>query len=113
LAELGTQPGITWYYALWVLPGATVEQVQHQHDARAHPRPPTRLLCKQARASTAPGGSQIATADAPILDVGAQAAPGQRHPHTAGLRVRCDGGGPLVECGPQGGRAAHKPTLGG
>ena len=35
LGEFGTEPGITWYDVLEVLPGATVEQVQYQHDAKA------------------------------------------------------------------------------
>ena len=35
LGELGTEPGITWYDVLGVLPSATVEQVQYQHDAKA------------------------------------------------------------------------------
>jgi curved DNA-binding protein CbpA len=35
LGELGTEPGITWYDILGVLPSATVEQVQYQHDAKA------------------------------------------------------------------------------
>ena len=34
LSSLGKEPGITWYDVLGVLPGATVEQVQHQHDAK-------------------------------------------------------------------------------
>jgi hypothetical protein len=33
LGELGAEPGITWYDVLGVLPSATVEQVQYQHDA--------------------------------------------------------------------------------
>jgi hypothetical protein len=35
LGELGTEIGITWYGVLGVLPSATVEQVQDQHDAKA------------------------------------------------------------------------------
>jgi curved DNA-binding protein CbpA len=35
LGELGTEPGVTWYDVLGVLPSATVEQVQYQHDAKA------------------------------------------------------------------------------
>jgi hypothetical protein len=35
LGELGTEPGITWYDVLGVLPSATVEQVQYQHDVKA------------------------------------------------------------------------------
>jgi curved DNA-binding protein CbpA len=35
LAELGRDSGITWYDVLGVLPGATAEQVQYQHDAKA------------------------------------------------------------------------------
>jgi hypothetical protein len=35
LGELGRKPGITWYDVLGVLPGATAEQVQYQHDAKA------------------------------------------------------------------------------
>src|ERR1700692_3950191 len=35
LGELSTGPGITWYDDLGVLPSATVEQVQYQHDAKA------------------------------------------------------------------------------
>ena len=34
MGELGTGPGITWYDVLGVLPSATVEQVQDQHDAK-------------------------------------------------------------------------------
>jgi curved DNA-binding protein CbpA len=35
LGELGTEPAVTWYDVLGVLPSATVEQVQYQHDAKA------------------------------------------------------------------------------
>jgi curved DNA-binding protein CbpA len=35
LGELDTEPGVTWYDVLGVLPSATVEQVQYQHDAKA------------------------------------------------------------------------------
>ena len=35
MGELGTEPAITWYDVLGVLPSATVEQVQYQHDAKA------------------------------------------------------------------------------
>ena len=35
LGELGTEPGITWYDVLGVLPSATVEQVEYQYDAKA------------------------------------------------------------------------------
>jgi PASTA domain len=35
LAELGKGPVITWYDVLGVLPGASAEQVKHQHDAKA------------------------------------------------------------------------------
>jgi hypothetical protein len=34
LGELGKGPGITWYDVLGVLPGASTEQVQRQHDSR-------------------------------------------------------------------------------
>jgi hypothetical protein len=29
------QPGVTWYDVLGVLPGATVEQIRHEHEAKA------------------------------------------------------------------------------
>ena len=32
--ELGKEPGITWYDVLGVLPGATADQVLHQHEAK-------------------------------------------------------------------------------
>jgi curved DNA-binding protein CbpA len=35
LGELGNRPGITWYDVLGVLPGASAEQVQRQHDSKA------------------------------------------------------------------------------
>jgi hypothetical protein len=35
LGERGKGPGITWYDVLGVLPGASVEQVQRQHDSKA------------------------------------------------------------------------------
>ena len=35
LAELGREPGITWYDVLGVLPGATADHIQYQHDAKA------------------------------------------------------------------------------
>ena len=35
MGELGTGSGITWYDVLGVLPSATVEQIQYQHDAKA------------------------------------------------------------------------------
>jgi curved DNA-binding protein CbpA len=35
LGEFGTEPGITWYDVLGLLPSATVEQVQYHHDAKA------------------------------------------------------------------------------
>jgi hypothetical protein len=34
LAELGKGPVITWYDVLGLLPGASAEQVKHQHDAK-------------------------------------------------------------------------------
>jgi curved DNA-binding protein CbpA len=34
LGELGTEPGITWYDVLGVLPSATVEQVQYGYDVK-------------------------------------------------------------------------------
>lgn len=35
LGERGKEAGITWYDVLGVLPGASAEQVQRQHDAKA------------------------------------------------------------------------------
>lgn len=35
MGELGKGPGITWYDVLGVLPGASAEQVQRQHDSKA------------------------------------------------------------------------------
>lgn len=35
MAELGNGVGITWYDVLGVLPGASAEQIQHQHDSKA------------------------------------------------------------------------------
>ncbi len=35
LGSLGKEPGITWYDVLGVLPGATAEQVKHQHDVKS------------------------------------------------------------------------------
>lgn len=35
LGELGKGPGITWYDVLGVLPDASAEQVQRQHDSKA------------------------------------------------------------------------------
>jgi curved DNA-binding protein CbpA len=35
LSALGQGPGITWYDVLGLLPGASAEQVQRQHDAKA------------------------------------------------------------------------------
>ena len=34
MGELGKGPGITWYDVLGVLPGASAEQVQRQHDSK-------------------------------------------------------------------------------
>jgi hypothetical protein len=89
LSSLGKEPGITWYDVLGVLPGATAEQVQQQHDAK------TRLLRPELVAG-APSPVIAATSRAhEILDAArrvlADPANRARYDETAGIRRR--GGG--------------------
>jgi curved DNA-binding protein CbpA len=89
LGSLGKEPGITWYDVLGVLPGATAEQVQQQHDAK------TRLLRPELVAG-APSPVIAATSRAQeILDAArrvlADPANRARYDEAAGIRRR--GGG--------------------
>ena len=89
LSSLDKEPGITWYDVLGVLPGATAEQVQQQHEAK------TRLLRPELVAG-APSPVIAATSRAhEILDAArrvlADPANRARYDETAGIRRR--GGG--------------------
>ena len=89
MGSLGKEPGITWYDVLGVLPGATAEQVQQQHDAKS------RLLRPELVAG-APSPVIAATSRAhEILDAAlrvlADPASRARYDETAGIRRR--GGG--------------------
>jgi PASTA domain len=89
LGELGTEAGVTWYDVLGLLPGASVEQVRSQHDAKV------RLLQPELVAG-APSPVITAAARArEILDAAqrvlADPANRARYDETAGLRRR--GGG--------------------
>jgi PASTA domain-containing protein len=89
LGALGKEPGITWYDVLGLLPGATVEQIQYQHDAKSRLlRPeliagaPSPVLVAASRAR------EILAAARRVL---ADPANRARYDETAGIRRR--GGG--------------------
>jgi curved DNA-binding protein CbpA len=89
LGELGKEPSITWYDVLGLLPGATVEQVQYQHDAKSRLlRPeliagaPSPVIAAASRAREILGAARRVLADP---------ANRARYDETAGIRRR--GGG--------------------
>ncbi|MGH3206228.1 MAG: DnaJ domain-containing protein, partial [Trebonia sp.] len=89
MAELDKGPGITWYDVLGVLPGATAEQIQHQHDAKARLlRPelvagaPSPVIAAASRAVEILGAARRVLAD-PVSRA--------RYDETVGIRRR--GGG--------------------
>jgi curved DNA-binding protein CbpA len=89
LGALGKEPGITWYDVLGLLPGATVEQIQYQHDAKSRLlRPeliagaPSPVIVAASRAREILGAARRVLADP---------ANRARYDETAGIRRR--GGG--------------------
>jgi curved DNA-binding protein CbpA len=89
LGALGKEPGITWYDVLGLLPGATVEQIQYQHDAKSRLlRPeliagaPSPVIVAASRAREILGAARRVLADP---------ANRARYDETAGIRRR-DGG---------------------
>jgi curved DNA-binding protein CbpA len=87
LAESGS--GITWYDVLGVLPGATAEQVQHQHDAKA------RLLRPELIAGAPSPVVAAATRAREILDAARRvlADPASRARYDEAIGIRRSGGG--------------------
>jgi curved DNA-binding protein CbpA len=89
LGSLGNEPGITWYDVLGVLPGATAERVQHQHDAKV------RLLRPELVAGAPSPVIAAASRAREILDAArhvlADPANRARYDETAGIR-RSGGG---------------------
>jgi curved DNA-binding protein CbpA len=89
LGELGKEPGVTWYDVLGVLPGATVEQIQYQHDAKARLlRPeliagaPSPVIAAASRAREILGAARRV-----LVDPANRA----RYDETAGIRRRSGG----------------------
>jgi hypothetical protein len=89
LGELGKEPGITWYDVLGVLPGATVEQVQYQHDAKARLlRPELVAGAPSPVIAAASRGREILGAALRVL---ADPANRARYDERAGIRRRSGG----------------------
>jgi hypothetical protein len=89
LAEVGKGPVITWYDVLGLLPGASAEQVKHQHDAKAS-------LLRPALLAGAPSPAVMAATRArEILDAAQRvlADPDSRARYDAAAGIRGDGGG--------------------
>lgn len=89
MAELGKGPVITWYDVLGLLPGASAEQVKHQHDAKLS-------LLRPALLTGAPSPVVMAATRArEILDAAQRvlADPDSRARYDAATGIRGDGGG--------------------
>lgn len=89
MAELGKGPVITWYDVLGLLPGASAEQVKHQHDAKLS-------LLRPALLTGAPSPVVMAATRArEILDAAQRvlADPDSRARYDAAAGIRGDGGG--------------------
>jgi hypothetical protein len=89
LGELGKEHGITWYDVLGVLPGASAEQVQRQHDAKA-------TLLRPELVAGAPSPVVAATSRArKILDAAQRvlADPVNRARYDEAVGIRRSGGG--------------------
>jgi hypothetical protein len=108
LGSLREEPGITWYDVLGVLPGATAEQVKHQHDAKA------RLLRPELVAGAPSPVIAAASRAREILDAArrvlADPANRARYDETAGIRRRGGGLSPPESFPSQPG--AERPDLG-
>jgi PASTA domain len=89
LAELGKGPIITWYDVLGVLPGASAEQVKHQHDAKVSLLRPELLAGAPSPVVTA------ATRARQILDAARRvlADPASRARYDEAAGIRRSGGG--------------------
>lgn len=89
MAELGRGTVITWYDVLGLLPGASAEQVKHQHDAKLS-------LLRPALLTGAPSPVVMAATRArEILDAAQRvlADPDSRARYDAATGIRGDGGG--------------------
>lgn len=89
MAELGKGTVITWYDVLGLLPGASAEQVKHQHDAKLS-------LLRPALLTGAPSPVVMAATRArEILDAAQRvlADPDSRARYDAATGIRGDGGG--------------------
>lgn len=89
LAEFGDGPGITWYDVLGVLPGASAEQIQRQHDAK------TSLLRPEFLAG-APSPVVVAASRArEVLDAASRMLtdPGNRARYDEAVGIKRSGGG--------------------
>ncbi len=89
MAELGKGPVITWYDVLGVLPGASAEQVKHQHDAKVSLLRPELLAGAPSPVVTA------ATRARQILDAARRvlADPASRARYDEAAGIRRGGGG--------------------
>jgi curved DNA-binding protein CbpA len=89
LAELGKGPVITWYDVLGLLPGASAEQVKHQHDAKMSLLRPELLAGAPSPVVTA------ATRAREILDAARRvlADPDRRAVYDEAAGIRREGGG--------------------
>ena len=89
LAELGKGPVITWYDVLGLLPGASAEQVKHQHDAKMSLLRPELLAGAPSPVVTAASRAReiLGAARRVLADPASRA----RYDEAAGLRRR--GGG--------------------
>lgn len=89
MAELGKGTVITWYDVLGLLPGASAEQVKHQHDAKVSLLRPTLLTGAPSPVVMA------ATRAREILDAAQRvlADPDSRARYDAATGIRGDGGG--------------------
>ena len=89
MAELGKGTVITWYDVLGLLPGASAEQVKHQHDAKVSLLRPALLTGAPSPVVTA------ATRARKILDAAQRvlADPDSRARYDAAAGIRGDGGG--------------------
>jgi hypothetical protein len=89
VGELGTGTGITWYDVLGVLPGASAEQVERQHEAKAS------LLRPEVLAGAPSPVVAAASRAREILDAARRVLtdPGNRARYDAAAGLRRGGGG--------------------
>jgi hypothetical protein len=89
LGSVANGPGITWYDVLGVLPGATAEQVQRQHESKAS------LLRPQLLAGAPSPVVSAATRARQILDAASRVLtdPANRASYDEAVGIRRTGGG--------------------